>query len=124
MVDYRKWDHIDYDEDEDEEAANSMKDAMEQDTSVEPMTVPSWLKDTVPTPLKHIHQPDAPQLDASGCAYTACYCEENIYRLVQEPRRLWKRYLVTNTLFFGMMLSEAYQRVLPAPRTPALGRQD
>lgn len=27
------------------------------------------------------------------------YCLEWLYRLYQEPRRLWKRYLVTNTLF-------------------------
>ncbi len=31
---------------------------------------------------------------------------EWLYRLLQEPRRLWRRYLVTNTLFCGMVLSE------------------
>jgi N-acetylglucosaminyldiphosphoundecaprenol N-acetyl-beta-D-mannosaminyltransferase len=31
---------------------------------------------------------------------------EWLYRVKQEPRRLWKRYLVTNTLFCDMVLSE------------------
>lgn len=31
---------------------------------------------------------------------------EWLYRLLQEPRRLWQRYLVTNTLFVGMVLRE------------------
>ena len=28
------------------------------------------------------------------------------YRLLQEPRRLWRRYLVTNTAFLGLTLAE------------------
>jgi N-acetylglucosaminyldiphosphoundecaprenol N-acetyl-beta-D-mannosaminyltransferase len=31
---------------------------------------------------------------------------EWLYRVKQEPRRLWRRYLVTNTLFCGMVLRE------------------
>lgn len=31
---------------------------------------------------------------------------EWLYRLIQEPRRLWKRYLVTNTLFIVFVLAE------------------
>ena len=31
---------------------------------------------------------------------------EWLYRILQEPRRLWCRYLVTNTLFCGMVLRE------------------
>ncbi len=31
---------------------------------------------------------------------------EWLYRLLQEPRRLWRRYLVTNTFFCGMVLLE------------------
>ena len=31
---------------------------------------------------------------------------EWLYRVSQEPRRLWKRYLVTNTIFCGMVLRE------------------
>ncbi len=31
---------------------------------------------------------------------------EWLYRVKQEPRRLWRRYLVTNTLFCGMVISE------------------
>lgn len=36
------------------------------------------------------------------------------YRLVQEPRRMWKRYLVTNSAFIALTLAEAVHR------TPAL----
>lgn len=32
---------------------------------------------------------------------------EWLYRTAQEPGRLWKRYLITNTLFTGMVLREA-----------------
>jgi len=35
---------------------------------------------------------------------------EWLYRLKQEPRRLWRRYLTTNTLFCGMVLSELLKR--------------
>ena len=31
---------------------------------------------------------------------------EWLYRVVQEPRRMWRRYLVTNTLFCGMVMGE------------------
>ncbi len=31
---------------------------------------------------------------------------EWLYRVVQEPRRMWRRYLVTNTLFCGMLVAE------------------
>lgn len=31
---------------------------------------------------------------------------EWLYRVLQEPGRLWKRYLVTNTLFIGMLVKE------------------
>ena len=31
---------------------------------------------------------------------------EWLYRVLQEPRRMWKRYLVTNTLFCSMLLRE------------------
>jgi N-acetylglucosaminyldiphosphoundecaprenol N-acetyl-beta-D-mannosaminyltransferase len=31
---------------------------------------------------------------------------EWLYRVLQEPGRLWKRYLVTNTLFIGMLIKE------------------
>ena len=30
---------------------------------------------------------------------------EWLYRVCQEPRRLWRRYLVTNTIFCGMVLT-------------------
>lgn len=31
---------------------------------------------------------------------------EWLYRVLQEPRRLWRRYLVTNTLFVGLVIKE------------------
>ncbi len=34
------------------------------------------------------------------------------YRLRQEPRRLWKRYLATNTLFCGLVARAALQRLV------------
>jgi N-acetylglucosaminyldiphosphoundecaprenol N-acetyl-beta-D-mannosaminyltransferase len=44
---------------------------------------------------------------------------EWLYRLMQEPGRLWKRYLVTNTLFIGLLVGEIWRvRVLghhPSP---------
>ncbi len=35
---------------------------------------------------------------------------EWLYRVLQEPRRLWKRYLVTNTLFMGLVLRDLVKR--------------
>jgi N-acetylglucosaminyldiphosphoundecaprenol N-acetyl-beta-D-mannosaminyltransferase len=37
------------------------------------------------------------------------------YRLLQEPRRLWRRYLVTNTAFLGLTVAE---RIRPRPAYP------
>ncbi|MEK6677773.1 MAG: WecB/TagA/CpsF family glycosyltransferase [Planctomycetota bacterium] len=36
---------------------------------------------------------------------------EWLYRVLQEPRRLWKRYLVTNTVFAGLVLREMFRGV-------------
>ena len=36
---------------------------------------------------------------------------EWLYRLFQEPRRMWKRYLVTNSLFCWLVLKEFFRRV-------------
>ncbi len=41
---------------------------------------------------------------------------EWLYRVLQEPRRMWRRYLVTNTLFCVMVLSELVRGSEP-PRT-------
>jgi len=38
---------------------------------------------------------------------------EWFYRLKQEPRRLWRRYLVTNTLFCGLVAAELWRRLWP-----------
>lgn len=46
---------------------------------------------------------------------------EWLYRLLQEPRRLWRRYLVTNTLFCGMVLQE-YLRGIPGQLKKKLER--
>ncbi len=35
---------------------------------------------------------------------------EWLHRLASEPRRLWRRYLVTNTLFFVYLLGELISR--------------
>ena len=35
---------------------------------------------------------------------------EWLYRVKQEPGRLWKRYLVTNTMFVGMVLFELFRK--------------
>jgi len=39
---------------------------------------------------------------------------EWLYRVLQEPRRLWKRYLVTNTVFCAMVAREALRAPSPA----------
>jgi N-acetylglucosaminyldiphosphoundecaprenol N-acetyl-beta-D-mannosaminyltransferase len=44
---------------------------------------------------------------------------EWLYRVKQEPRRLWKRYLVTNTLFVGMLLREWLRRSTPVASRPS-----
>lgn len=35
---------------------------------------------------------------------------EWLYRVIQEPGRMWKRYLVTNTLFCGLVISSIFGR--------------
>jgi len=35
---------------------------------------------------------------------------EWFYRLLQEPRRMWKRYLITNTMFLKLMFKASYHR--------------
>lgn len=35
---------------------------------------------------------------------------EWLFRLVQEPRRLWRRYLVYNTRFVGLLFREVFRR--------------
>jgi UDP-N-acetyl-D-mannosaminuronic acid transferase (WecB/TagA/CpsF family) len=36
---------------------------------------------------------------------------EWLFRLSQEPRRLWKRYLVTNSIFIGLFIVHALKRL-------------
>lgn len=35
---------------------------------------------------------------------------EWLYRVYQEPKRMWKRYLITNTLFIGYVLRDMFRR--------------
>jgi N-acetylglucosaminyldiphosphoundecaprenol N-acetyl-beta-D-mannosaminyltransferase len=50
---------------------------------------------------------------------------EWLYRVAQEPRRLWKRYLVTNTLFLGLLTRELFVKSPPyvADRQDDAGRR-
>ncbi len=41
---------------------------------------------------------------------------EWLYRVVQEPRRLWRRYLVTNSIFVGLVLADLARRALSRDR--------
>lgn len=43
------------------------------------------------------------------------------YRLVQEPRRMWKRYLVTNSAFIALTMAEAVHPT-PALQSPSAAR--
>lgn len=45
---------------------------------------------------------------------------EWLYRVMQEPRRMWRRYLVTNTLFAWMLLGEMIRS--PFSRRPTVDR--
>jgi N-acetylglucosaminyldiphosphoundecaprenol N-acetyl-beta-D-mannosaminyltransferase len=38
------------------------------------------------------------------------YCLEWLYRVIQEPRRMWKRYLVTNSQFAWLLIKERFMR--------------
>lgn len=38
------------------------------------------------------------------------YCLEWLYRLTQEPKRLWKRYLVTNSLFIVYFFNQLFSK--------------
>jgi len=44
---------------------------------------------------------------------------EWLYRIIQEPRRMWKRYLITNTLFCGMLL----RQLLTPPKVSRKARE-
>jgi N-acetylglucosaminyldiphosphoundecaprenol N-acetyl-beta-D-mannosaminyltransferase len=43
--------------------------------------------------------------DSRAPAWMRKLCLEWVYRLALEPRRLWKRYLVTNSIFLGMFVN-------------------
>jgi N-acetylglucosaminyldiphosphoundecaprenol N-acetyl-beta-D-mannosaminyltransferase len=40
---------------------------------------------------------------------------EWLYRVIQEPRRMWRRYLVTNSLFLQMLGAEIVRKIARAP---------
>ena len=37
---------------------------------------------------------------------------EWLFRLIQEPRRLWKRYLIGNTIFIWLVLKELVKKLI------------
>jgi N-acetylglucosaminyldiphosphoundecaprenol N-acetyl-beta-D-mannosaminyltransferase len=47
---------------------------------------------------------------------------EWLFRLLQEPRRMWKRYLVTNSLFIGLLAKEVFRARFRWPRSEPVGR--
>lgn len=47
---------------------------------------------------------------------------EWLFRLMQEPRRMWKRYLVTNSLFIGMLAKEVFRLKFRHAGSEAAGR--
>lgn len=42
---------------------------------------------------------------------------EWIFRLIQEPKRMWKRYAVTNSIFLGMLLKEFFKQKIKGSET-------
>jgi N-acetylglucosaminyldiphosphoundecaprenol N-acetyl-beta-D-mannosaminyltransferase len=45
---------------------------------------------------------------------------EWLYRFIQEPRRMWRRYLTTNTAFLILLIGEGFRRIVrPAGTRPA-----
>ncbi len=48
---------------------------------------------------------------------------EWLFRLLQEPGRMWKRYLVTNSLFIGMLAREILRIRFGWPRSEPAGRE-
>ncbi len=47
---------------------------------------------------------------------------EWLFRLLQEPGRMWKRYLVTNSLFVGLLVKEVFRVKFRWPRSEPAGR--
>jgi len=47
---------------------------------------------------------------------------EWLFRLLQEPRRMWKRYLVTNSLFLGLLVKEVFRVKFRWLRSEPVGR--
>ena len=50
-----------------------------------------------------------PSLQRLGCEW--------LYRVYQEPRRLWRRYLITNTLFCALVIREFFRQRRPVRST-------
>lgn len=42
---------------------------------------------------------------------------EWLYRIIQEPKRMWKRYLVTNSIFLAMIIKELFLKPFKKGRT-------
>jgi len=51
-----------------------------------------------------------------------CSGLEWFYRVLQEPKRLWRRYLVTNSIYLGLWLPQVVVNLFGAKNTPPQGR--
>ncbi len=49
---------------------------------------------------------------------------EWLYRVIQEPHRMWRRYLVTNTVFLWMLAGEILWGMRPRPHSSAASKGD
>ena len=48
---------------------------------------------------------------------------EWLYRLIQEPRRMWRRYLVTNSIFAALLIAEIARRAIGRSRPDRLAQE-
>lgn len=51
-----------------------------------------------------------------------CSGLEWFYRVLQEPKRLWRRYLVTNSIYIGLVIRQVAANHFGAKNTPPRGR--
>jgi exopolysaccharide biosynthesis WecB/TagA/CpsF family protein len=49
---------------------------------------------------------------------------EWLYRLIQEPKRLWKRYVVYNSLYLCLLLLQGLKLKIPSPQSAAIPTDD
>jgi N-acetylglucosaminyldiphosphoundecaprenol N-acetyl-beta-D-mannosaminyltransferase len=61
------------------------------------------------------------RMESRAPAWMRSLALEWLYRLCLEPGRLWKRYLVTNSIFIAMCVREAVGMLVPAIRRKPIG---